>query len=72
MARPLGSRPKVETPKVHVGFRLSAEIVEGIKATDIGYNARVEMVLRDALAKGLLNARPAPLRPACRVSPLAW
>ena len=52
MARPLGSRPKVETPKVHVGFRLSAEIVEGIKATDIGYNARVEMVLRARSGQG--------------------
>jgi uncharacterized protein (DUF4415 family) len=50
-----GGRPKVETPKVHVGFRLAAEIVEGIKATGKGYNARVETVLRDALAKGLLN-----------------
>jgi uncharacterized protein (DUF4415 family) len=50
-----GGRPKVETPKVHVGFRLAAEIVDGIKATGKGYNARVETVLRDALAKGLLN-----------------
>ncbi len=50
-----GGRPKVETPKVHVGFRIAAEIVDGIKVTGKGYNARMEMVLRDALAKGLLG-----------------
>jgi len=33
---------------------------EGIKATGKGYNARVEAVLREALAKGLLNPQPAP------------
>jgi uncharacterized protein (DUF4415 family) len=30
--------------------------VEGVKATGEGYNARVEMILRDALAKRLLDA----------------
>jgi uncharacterized protein (DUF4415 family) len=54
--RPKGGRPKAETPKVHIGFRLAADVVEGVKATGEGYNARVEMILRDALAKGLLDA----------------
>jgi uncharacterized protein (DUF4415 family) len=47
-------RPPVERPKVHIGFRLAADVVEGIRATGKGYNARVEKVLRDALAKGEL------------------
>lgn len=47
-------RPKVETPKQHIGFRLAADIVASIKASGRGYNARVEKVLRDALAKGKL------------------
>lgn len=53
-----GGRPKVETPKVHVGFRMAADVVEGIKATGKGYNARVEKVLRDALERGELNPGP--------------
>ncbi len=47
-------RPPVETPKVHIGFRLAPDVVQGIRATGRGYNARVEKVLRDALAKGEL------------------
>ena len=39
---------------IHVGFRLAADVVEGIKATGKGFNARVEKVLRDALAQGKL------------------
>ena len=49
-----GGRPPVETPKVHIGFRLAADVVEGVRATGKGYNARVERLLREALAKGLL------------------
>ncbi len=45
-------RPPVERPKVHIGFRLAADVVQGVRATGPGYNARVEKVLRDALAKG--------------------
>jgi uncharacterized protein (DUF4415 family) len=45
-------RPPVETPKIHIGFRLAADVVQAIRATGRGYNARVEKVLRDALAKG--------------------
>lgn len=49
-----GGRPRVEKPKVRVGFRLAADLVDGIRATGRGYNARVEQVLRDALAQGKL------------------
>jgi uncharacterized protein (DUF4415 family) len=31
--RPRGGRPKAETLKVHIGFRLAADVVEGVKAT---------------------------------------
>jgi uncharacterized protein (DUF4415 family) len=51
--RKLG-RPPVAAPKVHIGFRLAADVVQAIRATGRGYNARVEKVLRDALAKGEL------------------
>jgi uncharacterized protein (DUF4415 family) len=47
-------RPPVQSPKVHIGFRLAADVVSAIRATGKGYNARVEKVLRDALAKGRL------------------
>ena len=47
-------RPPVAAPKVHIGFRLAADVVAGIRATGKGYNARVEKVLRNALAKGEL------------------
>lgn len=45
-------RPPVAQPKVHVGFRLETDVVEGIKATGRGYNARVEKALRAALVRG--------------------
>ena len=47
-------RPPVAAPKIHIGLRLAADVVAGIRATGKGYNARVEKVLRDALAKGEL------------------
>jgi len=47
-------RPPTEKPKIHIGFRLAADVVDAIRATGRGYNARVEKVLRDALAKGEL------------------
>ena len=47
-----GGRPPVEQPKIHIGFRLAADIVERIRASGPGYNARVERALREALAKG--------------------
>jgi uncharacterized protein (DUF4415 family) len=48
-------RPVIgDAPKMHIGFRLASDVVEGIRATGRGYNARVEKVLREALAKGKL------------------
>jgi uncharacterized protein (DUF4415 family) len=47
-------RPPVEAPKVHIGFRLAADVVQALRATGRGYNARVEKLLREALAKGQL------------------
>ena len=47
-------RPRAEAPKVHIGFRLAADVVQSIRASGRGYNARVERVLREALAKGEL------------------
>jgi len=47
-------RPPVASPKVHIGFRLAADVVQAVRATGRGYNARVEKVLREALAKGKL------------------
>jgi uncharacterized protein (DUF4415 family) len=47
-------RPSVEAPKVHIGFRLAADVVRDLRATGRGYNARVEKLLREALAKGRL------------------
>jgi uncharacterized protein (DUF4415 family) len=51
-----GGRRKVETPKVHFGVRMDPAVAHGIKATGKGYNARVESVLREALAAGKLDA----------------
>ncbi len=50
-----GGRPPVERPKVHIGFRLAADVVSGVRASGPGYNARVERVLREALARGELQ-----------------
>lgn len=47
-------RPPIASPKVHIGFRLAADVVDGIRATGRGYNARVETILREAIAKGRL------------------
>ena len=47
-------RPRVAKPKVHIGFRLAADVVAAIRAAGRGYNARVEKVLRDAIEKGKL------------------
>jgi uncharacterized protein (DUF4415 family) len=48
-------RPVIgDAPKMHIGFRLASDVVKGIRATGRGYNARVEKVLREALAKGKL------------------
>jgi uncharacterized protein (DUF4415 family) len=41
-------RPKAETTKVHIGFRLAADVVASVKASGPGYNSRVEQALRKA------------------------
>jgi uncharacterized protein (DUF4415 family) len=45
-------RPSSEEPKVQIGFRLSRDIVDRIRASGTGYNARVEKALREALDAG--------------------
>ena len=58
-------RPKGEGPKVHIGFRLAADVVESLKASGAGYNARVEQALREAgfgAAKKAAAKRPAPAK----------
>ena len=40
-------RPKSASPKVRVGFRLSGDLVERIRASGPGYNALVEKMLRE-------------------------
>ncbi len=47
-------RPPVDSPKVRIGLRLAPDVVDGIRASGRGYNARVEKVLREALAEGKL------------------
>lgn len=49
-----GGRPRLERPKVKVAWRLAADVVDAVKASGKGYNARVEAVLRDAIARGML------------------
>ena len=49
-----GGRPRVDQPKVHIGFRLARDVVDGIRATGKDYNARVETLLREALKAGQL------------------
>jgi uncharacterized protein (DUF4415 family) len=41
-------RPKAQSPKIHIGFRLASDVVASIKASGRGYNARVEQALREA------------------------
>ncbi|MEO8714403.1 MAG: BrnA antitoxin family protein [Acetobacteraceae bacterium] len=38
-SRTRAGQPPVEQPKVHIGFRLAADVVEGVRATGQGYNA---------------------------------
>lgn len=47
-------RPKVDAPKVMMGFRLATDLAAGIKASGKGYNARIEKLLRDAMNEGKL------------------
>jgi uncharacterized protein (DUF4415 family) len=43
-----GGRPKAAAPKVHIRFRLAADVVTSIKASGPNYNARGEQALRKA------------------------
>ena len=54
-------RPKAETTKVHIGFRLAADVVESVRASGPGYNQRVEQALRKA---GFGDAKKAPAKKA--------
>ncbi len=56
-------RPKAETTKIHIGFRLAADVVESVKASGPGYNARVEQALREA---GFGATKLAVQKPAAR------
>jgi len=47
-------RPTVPAPKLHIGLRLDADIVQRLRASGRGYNARVNKLLREALAQGKL------------------
>ncbi len=49
-----GGRPRLASPKVHIGLRLAADVVNGIRSAGPGYNAKVERVLRQALESGQL------------------
>jgi uncharacterized protein (DUF4415 family) len=53
-------RPPSEAPKVRVGFRLSADLVEKIRASGKGYNVRVERVLREGFFNSTGKAGGAP------------
>ena len=57
-------RPKADLPKVHISFRLAPDVVEGIKATGEGYNARVEQALRKAGFGTKRKAKKAAAKPA--------
>ncbi len=67
-------RPKALAPKVHVGFRLAADVVASVKASGPGYNARVEQALRAAGFGGADNkgepaAKRRPARRTLREAP---
>lgn len=49
-----GGRPKIDAPRAQIAFRWAPDLVASIKATGKNYNARVEKVLRDAMARGEL------------------
>jgi uncharacterized protein (DUF4415 family) len=53
-------RPKSASPKVRVGFRLSQELVERIRASGPGYNARVEKALRESFFGPKTDAAKTP------------
>ena len=52
------ARTKGEARKTHIGFRLAADVVESLKASGPGYNARVEEALRAAGFGAKAKKRP--------------
>ena len=48
------NRTQANVSKVQINFQLAADVAEGVRATGPGYEARVEKVLREALANGKL------------------
>jgi uncharacterized protein (DUF4415 family) len=48
-------RPRAESPKIFLGLRMAADVVNGVKATGRGYNGRLEKLIREALASGKLT-----------------
>jgi uncharacterized protein (DUF4415 family) len=58
-------RPKAGTTKIPIGFRLAADIVESLKASGPGYNARVEQALRKA---GFGAAKTKPQKPLAKAA----
>ena len=53
LARQRG-RPKKVAPKKLQSFKLSPDVIDAIRGSGPGYNARVEAVLRAALEQGTL------------------
>lgn len=53
-SRKMLGRPKSPNAKKLQSFKLSPDVIEGIRKSGAGYNVRVEKVLRDALEKGLI------------------
>jgi hypothetical protein len=46
-----GGLPRLARPKLHDGIRLAADVADGIKPGSKDSDARVERVVRDALAQ---------------------
>jgi uncharacterized protein (DUF4415 family) len=50
-------RPKSPAPKIYIGLRMAPDVVESLKASGPGYNARVEQALRKA-GFGVAKTKP--------------
>jgi uncharacterized protein (DUF4415 family) len=53
-------RPKAETTIIHIGFRLAADVVEGVKPSGPGYNARRRTGAPQGRLRAALAKKPAP------------
>ena len=65
-------RPKSPAPKIYIGLRMAPDVVESLKASGPGYNARVEHCARQGSAprKRRQRKRP-PTTTRQRESPLS-